>query len=299
MAELSIKFERAPDKEKVENIVKGILDFEAPGLYTIDNLKKIFGLIDLTSLNVNDTTARLLAMCKKVNEFHTFPRYVGTPNVAAVCVYPVFVAEAKNALNAKTVKVAAVAGGFPASQTFPEIKVAEAKLATAQGADEIDIVMNVRRFLEQDYQAVYREIATIKDAIGGVHLKVILETGILDTPQDIKLASFIAMEAGADFIKTSTGKIPQGASPEAVYVMAEAAKEFYARRNRKVGIKPAGGISTAEKAIQYLAILKLQLGKEWLYPDLFRFGASSLANNLLSEIIRLQNGKEYENAYFD
>ena len=204
-------------------------------------------------------------------------------NVAAVCVYPNFVAIVKEALRAD-VKVAAVSGGFPSSQTFIEVKVAETSLAVADGADEIDIVLNSGEFFDHNIETVCEEIIEIKAACRNAHLKVILETGLLKTAANIKQASILAMYSGADFIKTSTGKVYPGASPEAVYVMCEAVKEYHLLHDRKVGVKVSGGVRTAQEAVLYYTIVKEVLGKEWLTPEYFRIGASSLAADLLNAI---------------
>ncbi len=242
-----------------------------------------FSCIDLTTLNSTDTISSVKSFTKRVNDF-AFD-YTAFQNVAAICVYPNMVRTVKENLAAKDVKIAAVAGGFPSSMTFIEMKVKEAKMAVDLGADEIDIVLPLWAFLEGDKFICREEIATIKDAIGDAHLKVILETGALAEPEKIRSASILAMEAGADFIKTSTGKMTPAATPEAAIVMCHAIKEFWMKTGKKVGFKPAGGISSTEDAILYLTIVKEILGDEWLNPGFFRIGASRLANNLLSEIL--------------
>jgi len=233
-------------------------------------LEKALSCIDLTTLNSTDTVASVGAFTENVNSFPVaFP---GISNVAAICVYPNMVQTVKNTLRVENVKIAAVAGGFPSSMTFTGLKVEEARLAVASGANEIDIVMPLWAF-----------IAAIKDAIGETHLKVILETGVLNVDQ-IWQASNLAMDAGADFIKTSTGKLPQAATPEAAFVMCLAIKQYFEETGKKIGFKPAGGIVTPEDAMLYLTIVHEILGDEWLNPDLFRIGASRLANNLLEKI---------------
>ena len=247
-----------------------------------DNLKKIFGLIDLTSLNTEDNTKNISSMAIKVSDFNThFPEM---PNVAAICVYPSMVEYVKRNLKTKLHGIAAVGGGFPSSQTFLNIKIDECKQAIAAGATEIDIVLSVGKFFEGDYEFCYNEIKYIKSAIGHNHLKVILESGTLKSHQQIWEASILSMEAGADFIKTSTGKQNPAATTDAVYVMTKAIKAFYDVTGKKIGIKPAGGISTQEDALAYFAIVKENLGDEWLNNELFRIGASRLANNLLTDI---------------
>lgn len=238
--------------------------------------------IDLTTLNGEDTTAKVEGMAKKVNEFPK--HFPDLPNVAAMCVYPALVDTAAHTLKDKKIGIAAVAAGFPASQTFIEVKVAEAALAVGCGATEIDIVISIGKFLEGRYQEVFDEISEIKDAIKAAHLKVILETGALATAENIWRASILAMAAGADFIKTSTGKIKVNATPEASYVMCQAIKAWKEKTGAKVCFKPAGGVSTTEEAVQHYTIVKEVLGAEWLNNQSFRFGASRLANNLLTSI---------------
>ena len=250
-----------------------------------DVYKKCLNLIDLTSLNGTDTDSEIAAMTQKVNDFkRKFPHL---PNVAAICVYPALVPMVKKQLTEK-VGIAAVSAGFPASQTFIEIKIAETAMAVAAGATEIDIVISIGKMLDGDYEDLYEELTEIKAACRNAHLKIILETGALQTATNIKKASLIAMAAGADFIKTSTGKIPVAATLEATYIMCHAIKEWDAKNKVAVGYKPAGGIVTTEDAVQHYTLVKEILGKEWLNNELFRFGASRLANNLLTSI----EGKE-------
>ncbi len=245
--------------------------------------KQCLNQIDLTTLNGEDTTEKVVRMASKVNDFtDNFPPDV--PNVAAMCVYPALVEAAHDTLTAP-VGIAAVAAGFPASQTFIEVKVAEAALAVKAGATEIDIVISIGKFLEGNYQEVFDEIAEIKAAIQPAHLKVILETGALKTAENIYKASLIAMAAGADFIKTSTGKIAVNATPEATYVMCQAIKAWKEKTGVKVCYKPAGGVSTTEEAVQHYTLVKEILGEDWLNNQSFRFGASRLANNLLTSIM--------------
>jgi deoxyribose-phosphate aldolase len=238
--------------------------------------------IDLTTLNGDDTTAKVTQMAERVNDFDG--HFPSVPNVAAMCVYPSLVEVAKDVLT-EPIGIAAVAGGFPASQTFIEIKVAEAAMAVASGATEIDIVVSIGKFLEGNYQDVYDEISEIKAAIRGAHLKVILETGALKSAENIYKASILAMAAGADFIKTSTGKIAVNATPEATYIMCHAIKDWYEKTGQKVCYKPAGGVSTTDEAVQHYTLVKEILGQEWLNNQSFRFGASRLANNLLTSIM--------------
>lgn len=244
--------------------------------------KQCLHQIDLTTLNGDDTTAKVATMAQHVNDFHK--NYPDIPNVAAMCVYPAMVETVKNTLT-ENIGIAAVAAGFPASQTFIEVKVAEAAMAVAAGATEIDIVISIGKFLEKQYQEVFDEISEIKAAVRSAHLKVILETGALKTAENIYKASILAMAAGADFIKTSTGKIAVNATPEATYVMCHAIKDWYEKTGEKVSFKPAGGVSTTDEAVQHYTLVKEILGKDWLNNQSFRFGASRLANNLLSSIV--------------
>jgi deoxyribose-phosphate aldolase len=237
--------------------------------------------IDLTTLNSTDTVSSVAEFTEKVNSFPvSFP---GISNVAAICVYPNMAHTVKSALKVPNVKIAAVAGGFPSSMTFTKLKVEEAQLAVHAGSNEIDIVLPLWAFLDGHFETCSNEISLIKKAIGEAHLKVILESGVLNIDQ-IWQASMLAIEAGADFIKTSTGKLHQAASPEAAFVMCLAIKQHFEETGKKIGFKPAGGIVTPEDAIIYLTIVQEILGNEWLNPELFRIGASRLANNLLEKL---------------
>lgn len=233
------------------------------------------------NFNGDDTTEKVEKMAQAVNEFED--HFPDIPNVAAMCVYPALVQTAADTLT-EPIGIAAVAAGFPASQTFLEIKVAEAAMAVAAGATEIDIVISIGKFLEGNYQEVFDEISEVKSAIQDAHLKVILETGALKTSENIFKASILAMAAGADFIKTSTGKVPVNATPEATYVMCQAIKTWKEKTGDKVCYKPAGGVSTTEEAVQHYTLVKEILGENWLNNESFRFGASRLANNLLTSI---------------
>jgi len=261
----------------------------------IDVIRKIFNLIDLTSLNTVDHDDKIIAMVEKVNHFNE--HYLDCPNVAALCVYPNFVSTVKKHLKAKDVRIAAVSAGFPSSQTFLAVKLAETNLAVEKGANDIDIVMSVGKFINKEYQDVANEISLIKSVCGNTHLKVILETGALPNEEAIYNASMLSMEAGADFIKTSTGKQEPAATYEAVYVMVSAIKDYYEKTGRMVGIKPAGGIVTVKQALVYYSIVKYILGEKWLNNHYFRIGASRLANNLLTRINELKGIKE-EVKYF-
>jgi deoxyribose-phosphate aldolase len=245
-------------------------------------LMNILNAIDLTSLNTTDSKTNIIHLTGTVNSFQS--RFTNIPNVAAICVYPNFVSVVKEKLTAKNVKIASVAGAFPTSQTFRSIKVAECKMSVDGGADEIDFVIPLGAFLANDYALVANEIREIKEAIGDRQLKVIVESGLLGEQELIFKASMIAMDAGADFIKTSTGKINVSATPEAAFVMCRAISDFYSETGIKVGFKPAGGIASVHDALAYYQIVKYCLGKEWLSNKFFRIGASRLANNILSEI---------------
>ncbi len=249
---------------------------------TRDVCKKLYGCIDLTTLNTTDTKESVWKLAEKVNAFDGETPEVD--NVAAICVYPNFAQTVKDALTAD-VKIACVSGGFPTSQTFTEVKVAETALAVADGADEIDVVMNVGLFLEEEYEEMCGELAEIKDACRHATLKVILETGALKTGEQIYHAAILSLYSGADFIKTSTGKVYPGATLEAAYVMCQAIKSYYEKTGRKIGLKVAGGISTVPDAVKYYTLVKEILGEEWCNPTLFRIGASRLADVLLSEIL--------------
>ncbi len=266
----------------IRDELEGIRELAAKNR-TPEMLKQAFSCIDLTTLNSTDTVSHVKTFTEKVNRFpEVFPEM---KNVAAICVYPNMAAAVKNALTVPGINIAAVGAGFPSSMTFPEVKAEECRLAVAAGANEIDIVIPLWAFLEGNDEACSQEISTIKKAIGNAHLKVILETGVLSTDQ-IWQASLLAMEAGADFIKTSTGKLPQAATPEAAFVMCLAIKQRYEETGQKIGFKPAGGIFTPDEALVYLTIVQEILGSDWLTPELFRIGASRLANNVLSEIFQ-------------
>ena len=243
--------------------------------------KQCLNLIDLTSLNVTDTDAEIIAMVTKVNDFQT--AYPLLPNVAAICVYPSFIHLVKEHLT-QHVGIASVAAGFPAAQTFIEIKVAETAMAVMDGATEIDVVMPIGKFLEAKYQDIYEELSELKATCRQAKLKVILETGALKSASNIKKAAILAMASGADFIKTSTGKIPVSATLEATYVMCEAIKEWEVKTGDKIGFKAAGAIVTTEEAVKYYTLVKEILGDAWLNNNLFRIGASRLANNLITSI---------------
>ncbi|MDR1680250.1 MAG: deoxyribose-phosphate aldolase [Prevotellaceae bacterium] len=274
------KYDFAVRPEDTANALRNIAG-ALPALQTPEVWKHCLGLIDLTTLNATDTVGKVQALTERVNRFAA--HFAGLPPVAAICVYPALVPAVRKTLTVPSVQIAAVGAGFPASQTFLRIKCDECRMAAEQGATEIDIVLSLGAFLAGDHAAAAGEIRQIKQAIGRARLKVILETGALTQPQ-IAEAAFLAMEAGADFIKTSTGKTEPAATPEAVWIMAQCIRRFYARTQRKVGLKPAGGIVSTDDAALYYAIVREVLGDEWLTPALFRFGASRMANNLLGSI---------------
>ena len=274
--------------------VAELIKKKVPENNTEDVKKFLFNCIDLTTLNSTDSDESVMHFTEKVNQFDD--EYPDLKNVAAICVYPNFAAIVKNTLEVDGVNIACVSGGFPSSQTFIEVKVAETALAITDGADEIDIVISIGKFLSGDYEGMCEEIVELKEVCKEHHLKVILETGALKSASNIKKASILSMYSGADFIKTSTGKQqpyfdkpppgkhPPPATPEAAYVMCEAIKEYYQKTGNKVGFKPAGGINTVNDAVVYYTIVKEVLGEEWLNNQLFRLGTSRLANLLLSDI---------------
>ena len=271
--------------EAVKQDIEKILKEHYAENDTKDVYKQCLNQIDLTSLNGTDTHEEIIGMVNKVNNFKAnFPHL---SNVGAICVYPALVPVVKARLT-ENIGIASVAAGFPASQTFIEVKVAETAMAVMEGATEIDVVISIGKFLEGNYEEVFEELTEIKAACREAHLKVILETGALQTASNIKKTSVLAMAAGADFIKTSTGKIPVAATLDATYVMCQAIKEWHEKTGVKVSYKPAGGIVTTEDAVKHYTIVKEILGNDWLNNTRFRFGASRLANNLLSSI----EGKE-------
>ena len=248
--------------------------------------KTALGLIDLTSLNSTDTHSKITSLVEKVNSFNDiYPDY---PLPASICVYPNFAKTIADVRANKDVHITVVGGCFPASQSFLGVKVLECAKAVKDGADEVDIVLALNAFLDGNYEECKEEIREIKQAVTTVnpaaHLKVILETGALQTTDNIIKASYLAMESGADFIKTSTGKMSPAATPEAAEIMCRCIRDYYEETGKKVGFKPAGGISTPEDAVTYYQIVKEILGEEWLNKELFRFGASRMANNLLSAL---------------
>ncbi len=265
--------------EKVNVLISKHLDENN----TLDVKKLLFNCIDLTTLKCTDTEESVMKFTEKVNELAD--KYPDLENVAAICVYPNMAEIVNDTLEADRVNIACVSGGFPSSQTFMEVKVAETAMALHTGADEIDIVIPVGKFLCGDYEGMCDEIEELKDICGEKPLKVILETGVLRSASNIKKAAILAMYSGADFIKTSTGKESISATPEAALVMCEAIRDYYKETGRKVGFKAAGGIDNVQKALAYYTIVKETLGEEWLNNKLFRIGTSRLANSLLTEIL--------------
>ena len=255
----------------------------AKGYETDEVYRLCYSAIDLTTLSCSDSVESVTAFARKAVEFYT--NYPAIANVASICIYPPFVETVGLAVDDTPMRITSVAGGFPSSQTFLEVKMLETAMAVENGADEIDVVISIGEFLNGEYDLMGNEIETLRKEIGDeITLKVILESGILAEPELIHRAAVIAMLAGADFIKTSTGKASVAATPEAAVVMCEAIRLFAAQTGRKVGFKAAGGISTPEDAALYYTIVQEILGEEWLTPERFRIGASSLANNLLSAI---------------
>ena len=274
----NIKLNDAEIKKEVDLLIKTkVVEND-----TIDVKKALFSFIDLTTLNSTDNDESVMKFTEKVNRFDS--EFADLKNVAAICVYPNFAQVVKDTLEGENVNIACVSGGFPSSQTFIEVKIAETAMAIMEGADEIDIVISVGQFLNENYEEMCDEIEELKNTCKDKHLKVILETGALQTSSNIKKASILSMYSGADFIKTSTGKQQPAATPEAALVMCQAIKEYYDITGNKIGFKPAGGINTVNDALIYYTIVKEILGEEWLTNKLFRIGTSRLANLLLSEI---------------
>ncbi len=262
----------------------------------MNGLLLALNMIDLTTLEGKDTEGKVKQMCYKAAHLHdAFP---GLPTVAAVCVYPSMVATAKKAVEGTGVKVASVATAFPSGQSPKNIKISDTKFAIAQGADEIDMVISRGKFLEGEYNFVFDEIAAVKEACGTARLKVILETGELVTYDKVRRASDIAMYAGADFIKTSTGKISPAATMPVTLVMLQAIKDFYYKTGKMIGMKPAGGISKSKLALHYLVMLNETLGEDWMNNQWFRFGASSLANDVLMQVMKAKTGVYQGKDYF-
>ena len=262
----------------------------------INGLMLTLNMIDLTTLEGKDTKGKVQQLCYKAQHLHD--SYPGLPTVAAICVYPSMVKIAKQALGNSGVKVAAVATAFPSGQAPKDVKIRDTKFAVNEGADEIDMVISRGKFLEGEYNFVFDEIAAIKEVCGAARLKVILETGELVTYDKVRRASDIAMYAGADFIKTSTGKISPAATMPVTLVMLEAIRDFYYKTGKRIAMKPAGGISKSKLALHYLVMLQETLGTEWMNNHWFRFGASSLANDVLMQLEKQRTGVYQSANYF-
>lgn len=269
--------------EQISAEVKTLLEEHLEENMTDEVKRFLMGSIELTTLKNTDCDRSVIEFTEKVNQFDSeFPTL---PHVATICVYPCFAEAVKDTLQVDGVEIACVSGSFPSSQARIEVKIAETSLAIADGATEIDIVMPVGKFLDGDYDGVAEDISELKEACGDVAMKVILETGCLRDAKDIKIASILSMYAGADYIKTSTGKEKVSATPEAAYVMCQAIKEYYEETGIQIGFKPAGGINSVRDAVTYYTIVKEVLGEKWLTNKWLRLGTSRLANLLLSEIL--------------
>ena len=277
------KYNTNIDDQEVRDAVRKIIAEKVPENDNMDVKRFLFGSIELTTLKTTDSDTSVLAFTERVNDFDN--EYPDLPHVATICVYPCFAKTVAESLEVDGVEIACVSGSFPSSQARIEVKVAETSLAVADGATEIDIVMPVGKFLSGDYEGVCDDIAELKAACGeDVAMKVILETGALKTASNIKKASILSMYAGADYIKTSTGKLEPAATPEAAYVMCQAIKEYYDKTGIQIGFKPAGGVNSVMDALIYYTIVKEVLGEKWLTNKWLRLGTSRLANMLLSEL---------------
>ncbi len=293
-----------PDLERVARVDEvgvneRVARFQSRSIKTeskIEALKLVLAMIDLTTLEGQDTPGKVRQLCQKAMHLHD--RMPGLPHVAAICVYPTMVAIAKKALGQSGIKVASVATAFPSGMAPRSIKLEETRMAVAEGADEIDMVISRGAFLQGELGFVFDEIAAIKEACGAAHLKVILETGELGTLDRVRRASWLAMHAGADFIKTSTGKIQPAATMPVTLVMLQAIREYWYNKGRMVGMKPAGGIANSKLALHYLVMLRETLGNAWMTPEWFRFGASSLANDVLMQLQKQATGVYQSADYF-
>lgn len=289
---LSPRVDQVGIEERASRITKRSIKNESK----LNGLLLALNMIDLTTLEGKDTDGKVKQLCYKAVHLHD--AYPGLPTVAAVCVYPSMVKVAKEALGNSGVKVASVATAFPSGQAPRDVKIRDTKYAVANGADEIDMVISRGKFLMGEYNFVFDEIAAIKEACGSARLKVILETGELGSYDKVRRASDIAMYAGADFIKTSTGKISPAATLPVTLVMLEAIRDYYYATGKMIAMKPAGGISKSKLALHYLVMVKEVLGEAWLNNEWFRFGASSLANDLLMQILKLKTGVYQSKDYF-
>ena len=289
---------RVPSVDEV-GVNERVARFQSRSIKTASKvaaLKLVLSMIDLTTLEGQDTPGKVRQLCQKAMHLHD--GYPGLPGVAAVCVYPNMVSVAKATLAGSGIRVASVATAFPSGMASRAVKLDDARMAVAAGADEIDMVISRGAFLAGECRAVFDEIVAVKDACAGAHLKVILETGELGSLDRVRRASVLAMHAGADFIKTSTGKIQPAATLPVSLVMLQAIRDYHRVTGRMVGMKPAGGIATSKLALQYLVMLKETLGNAWLTPEWFRFGASSLANDVLMQIVKQDTGRYQSADYF-
>ena len=295
---------RLPDLSRVPavdevGVNERVARFQSRSIKTsskVEALKLILSMIDLTTLEGQDTAGKVTQLCQKA--IHLHDAMPGLPHVAAVCVYPTMVGVAKKALAGHDINIASVATAFPSGMSTLSVKLDDTRMAVAAGATEIDMVISRGAFLSGDYRYVFDEIIAVKKACGDAHLKVILETGELGTLDRVRKASVLAMYAGADFIKTSTGKIQPAATMQVTLVMLQAIRDFYLETGKMVGMKPAGGISTSKLAIHYLVMLKETLGNAWMTPEWFRFGASSLANDVLMQLMKQSTGVYQSPDYF-
>ncbi|MEN9549198.1 MAG: deoxyribose-phosphate aldolase [Bacteroidota bacterium] len=289
---LSPRIDQVGVEERASRFTKRSIKNEAKE----NGLKLVLNMIDLTTLEGKDTDGKVKQLCYKA--MHPHDALTDIPTVAAICVYPSMVKVAKKALGDSGIKVASVSTAFPSGQAPKEVKIRDTKYAVAEGADEIDMVISRGKFHAGEYNFVFDEIAAIKEACGNARLKVILETGELGTFDKVRRASDIAMYAGADFIKTSTGKIQPAATMPVTLVMLEAIRDFYYKTGKMIGMKPAGGISKSKLALHYLVMVKEVLGEDWLNNEWFRFGASSLANDVLMQLVKLKTGQYQSANYF-
>ncbi len=300
----AVKSTRLPDLSRVPSVDEvgvneRVARFQSRSIKKeakVEALKLILAMIDLTTLEGQDTPGKVRQLCQKA--IHLHDAMPGLPHVAAVCVYPTMVKVAKEALEGYDINVASVATAFPSGQSNLKVKLDDTATAVEAGATEIDMVISRGAFLSGDYRYVFDEIRAVKDACGDAHLKVILETGELGTLDRVRKASVLAMHAGADFIKTSTGKIQPAATMQVTLVMLQAIRDYYRDTGRMVGMKPAGGISSAKLAIHYLVMLRETLGNAWMTPEWFRFGASSLANDVLMQLMKQSTGVYQSADYF-
>ncbi len=289
---LSPRIDQVGIEERSARFTKRSIKREAK----VSGLKLVLSMIDLTTLEGKDTAGKVKQLCYKA--WHLLDAYEGLPTVAAVCVYPSMVKVAKKSLQGSGIKTASVATAFPSGQASTQVKIADTKFAVSEGADEVDMVISRGKFLAGEYNFIFDEIAAIKEACGGARLKVILETGELGTFDKVRRASDIAMYAGADFIKTSTGKIQPAATIPVTLVMLEAIRDFFYSTGKMIGMKPAGGISKSKLALHYLVMLNEVLGDDWLNNHWFRFGASSLANDVLMQLMKERSGVYQSGDYF-